>query len=71
MKKFIGLILVCSTLATPAMSYELGRYQIESGSDGGWMVLDTKSGAVRYCNRFYGDVFLEAPKCSPWSDPAK
>ena len=57
----VGVGWFCSTLATPAMSYELGRYQIESGSDGCWMVLDTKTGAVRYCNRFQGYVYLKAP----------
>ena len=60
--------------ANAGMAFGEGRYQLagSGGPDGysGWLVLDTKTGAVKYCHpsrandKPYAD---NSPKCSPWS----
>ena len=61
------LLLTAAFLMTAASgaAFAEGRYQLAGSDDHGWLVLDTETGAVKFCHSGFNSSD-PALKCSPW-----
>ena len=67
MRKLIAILAVALAIPTMSLAEGEGRYQIASASGGGFFMVDTKTGMVRYC--IFN--FSKQVSCRKWTDASK
>ena len=67
MRKLIAILAVALAIPTMSFADQVGRYQIASAASGGFFMLDTENGWVRYC--FFD--FSKKLTCRTWRDATK